>query len=565
MYNVSNDYINVMRSNDRPVDEVYGTLTFADGSLTPLTINKSIIPQNSVTISRQCIDGDDLEFGGVFSHILNIKLRSDLPRYAFYEGKIELSYRVMVNNDWEVVPLGVFTVTDAETSKNIRSLKAYDNMRLLDKPIRSSYTATTAFNLLNAVSIETGMELSFNASDVSSNFVNADKSINISTDSGLKTYRDVVKVVCQVLGCFAQADRYGRLELRKFSTTVDGTFNVGHWYNITVADYISRYISLSVTGESGTYSAGVDDEIGNALVISDAPAWDKGNTSDLQSMVDNLFELLHEIEYTPVNIDMPSDPAIDCGDRLRIVASNGTVETIITNFEWKWHAGMEIDSKGVNPYFTNTSSNTISSVRLMEKARSESGITYHRITSPKDIVIDTTNTVLYEIDFAVGDTTDVNIWHEFNELNEFSDSSQSVQLFYYYDNSLQTYSPTDTYSEESKYHTQKGDYFIENVPSGVVHKWRVEARCDSGTATIKTGNLIATLWGQKVVAVDTSGNIEITDFYTLKALGTPRPVGLFEGEVFLGDDTLDNARITEDNAIRITEEGAVRIVEEGGE
>ena len=60
MYNTSSAYKTAIRQASRPFDTVYGTVTFpVSTGLSPLTVDSSIMPTNAITISKQCIDGDE--------------------------------------------------------------------------------------------------------------------------------------------------------------------------------------------------------------------------------------------------------------------------------------------------------------------------------------------------------------------------------------------------------------------------------------------------------------------------------------------------------------------------
>ena len=87
------------------------------------------------------------------------------------------------------------------------------------------------------------------------------------------------------------------------------------------------------------------------MTIDDAPAWDYGTQESLMERTTELFTYLHGIVYTPCDLDMPSDATFDCGDMIALSVSGGdTINTIITEIEWKFHKGMKITSDGANPF-----------------------------------------------------------------------------------------------------------------------------------------------------------------------------------------------------------------------
>lgn len=395
------DYQTAIRAASRPYDTVYGTITFTDS--TTMAVDGSVLPANAITISKQCIDGGELMFGGVFLSTLTLSVITNKDRYAFFGATIELYYKIKIGEEddtaiFEEIPLGIYTVADAErpSLKEVK-MTAYDNLTLLDKEIGDTYITGSPWEVFSLISTQTGYNLAFTESDLEE-FTNYSFSLSATADRGLKTYRDVVKEVCQQLGCFALDDRTGNLTLKKFSSSTDLSLTSGDWYSMVPADYKSTYKAISITGLMGTYVKVSDNplETGNVMVIEDAPAWDLGTEETLQMKTDNLFSVLMQIdEYTPCEINMPSDPAFDCGDRLRLVTrDNGEIFTLITSYEWKFHAGMSITSEGKNPYLETTNVLSGDSARLLQQAVEKSKLQFVSFTNPAKKVIGDDDTTM---------------------------------------------------------------------------------------------------------------------------------------------------------------------------
>ena len=204
----------------RPYNTVTGTITFSDA--TTLTITDDVLSEDPVSISRQCVDGDSLMFGGVFTNLLHLSLVTDVDRYKFFGAKIQLFYEIEIELQdgtdeptylMEQVPLGVFYVADADRPGDEVVLTAYDSMTLLDKELGDAQITGSAWDAFNLISTFCQYPLAFTQEDLSQ-FVNTEFAISGSALDGLKTYRDVVKQLCQLLGCFALDDRTGRLALK---------------------------------------------------------------------------------------------------------------------------------------------------------------------------------------------------------------------------------------------------------------------------------------------------------------------------------------------------------------
>ncbi len=515
MRTVSTNFKDAMKSIDRPYDEVYGTIVFPDESV--LAVTPSNIVQDSLNIIRQCTDGDSIEFGDVSSDVLELSILTDISRYAFYDAIINLKYRVLINGSWEELSLGVFTITNPERpDKNSVKFSAYDNMRKLDKALPADAISGTPFEVLEFISEQCDYPLAFDEQFIIDNFTNVTTNIYLDSTSGIKTYRDAVKVVCQNLGCCARDNRQGSLELYDHHTVVDETLDKSRWYKVKIADYTCSFIGLSITSAKGTFvTLPSSEDIGNVMKISDAPAWDYGALAELQLMTDRLFDKLNNVVYTPCELDMPSDPSYDCGDRLALVTSSGdTIETVITSYEWKWHGGMEITSKGVNPMQDTASTNEIASTRLLGKETAQSKFTYYTYTNAGNITLTTSFQKLYRIRFTVGDTTTVTLWHELKMLNTLAEENQVITLNYYLDGVKFDREPVHTYGE-SGYHTLGNQFYLQDVEAGEAHEWEVRAKINSGTAVVDRGDLIAVIQGQNLAPSDKfNGEITIEEEFT---------------------------------------------------
>lgn len=401
MYQTSADYKTAMRSASRPYDTVYGTITLTTGDV--IDIDGSDMPTNSISISKQCIDGGELMFGGVFLSTLKLSIIPDADhtsRYLFFGATIDLTYKVQIGMEgntpvYEEVPLGIFVVADADKPSDRLNLTAYDKMTLLDKELGSLVISGTPWEILTEVENQTGYPLGFNEAYVNT-FLNPSYPITCSSDQGLKTFRDVVKVVCQQLACFALDDRTGQLTLKTFSMQPDLSLDSSAWYSIVPADYMCNYVALSITSLKGTFIKTDPNPnlVGNMMIVEDAPAWDYGIESVLQTKLDNIYDMLTDIDYTPCDIEMPSDPSFDCGDRLYCALRDGSnIATIITSLEWKFHQGMTITSEGINPYLEGGSALATESQRILSQAVERSKLQFVNFTNSSAKVIGDSQTV----------------------------------------------------------------------------------------------------------------------------------------------------------------------------
>lgn len=398
----------------RPYNTVTGTITFSDA--TTLAITDDVLPEDPVSISRQCVDGDSLMFGGVFTNSLRLSLVTDVDRYKFFGAKIQLFYEIEIELQegtdeptylMEQVPLGVFYVADADRPGDEVVLTAYDSMTLLDKELGDAQITGNAWDAFNLISTFCQYPLAFTQEDLSQ-FVNTEFAISGSVIDGLKTYRDVVKQLCQLLGCFALDDRTGRLALKKFSITPDITLGDNEtgeypWYTYVPADYESAFVGVSITSSQQTYQKHAAGAVvaGSMLVMEDAPAWDYGTEEANTEKTNNIYGLLYDDEhnqpvftYTPGSVDMPSDATFECGDMIRFYTqySDEPYDFIITSIEWKFHNGMDLESVGINPILESSSNSSSAGGRLLSQSVEKSRLQFVTFTNSAEVEIDNTQT-----------------------------------------------------------------------------------------------------------------------------------------------------------------------------
>ena len=171
MYPVSERYKTAIRARAR-TDRVTGTLTLTDGTVLALGVQDFM--SGSLTLDNQCVTGEELAFGCVYLGQAAFSLRTSLSRYAFYGAKLVLRYELQLpGGSWEAVPLGVYTVAEAERRALYVSIKAYDNIL----PLQSRWDGTAiqgnACEMLAQIADGCGLELGQTAEEIAALFVSS--------------------------------------------------------------------------------------------------------------------------------------------------------------------------------------------------------------------------------------------------------------------------------------------------------------------------------------------------------------------------------------------------------
>lgn len=389
MYPVSQAYTTAIRALSR-TDRISGTLVFPDDE--EININETIIGEGTVAINRQCVESEEIQFGAAPLGQLKMSIRSSESRFKFFGAVISLTYGVLVSGTaesgtWFDMPLGVFTVGEAERNGSVVQVVAYDNLKLLDKTYDNTVLYGRPYDQLCTIAEICDIEFSMTEEQIEA-FPNGSDIIQIDQTSGCATFRDCVKIIAQMLGCFAIADRTGELVLKRYEKTAVTSYAAGNRYSKTLADYTCQYSGIVIQSSTGKYSA-YDEEIEEGLeyYIEDAPAWDYGAAATLQARTEALLAELVQLTYTPCTLSIPGDPAIECGDMVGVVEGETTYNAIITSTVWKYHGRMSLESTGVNPFLNARQTKKSRQTRELEDQSRNNRLIFYGFTNNDDLVI----------------------------------------------------------------------------------------------------------------------------------------------------------------------------------
>lgn len=381
----SSEYLAAIRAMGR-ADRLIGTLTLEDGTQIPLS--DANVEDGSVSISWECVSGEEIEFGSATMAQLDMAIRTELSRYVFYGAKIVLSYGVLLpGGTWYDVPLGAFTVAEAERKSTLVEMTAYDNLLAMDKDYGGKALYGTPFEIFMAICEECGLELATTEEEFLA-MPNGAEKIQVDETSGCKTWRDCAKVVAQMLGAFVVADRDGKVALRRYGKEKSVTIPRKNRFTTKMADYICSYMGLRVVSSSGEYRAyDANQEEGLELTIQDAPAWDYGMEETLQARVDALLQEVIQIIYTPGDVTMTGDPSLECGDLVELQTEDGSVTTLITSMTWKYRGRMTVKSAGVNPYLKSQVTRKTVILRELQTQTTENKLIFYSFTNQNAVTV----------------------------------------------------------------------------------------------------------------------------------------------------------------------------------
>lgn len=467
IYSVSDAYKTAIRARTR-TDQVTGTLTLTNGTV--LNLDAADLMSGSLTLDNQCVTGEELAFGCAYLGQAALNLRTDLSRYAFYGAKLVLHYGLQLpGGRWETVPLGVYTVAEAERRALYVSIKAYDNILALQQKYDGTTMQGTAYALLGQIAAACGLTLGQTEAEIGALNPNAALVCQLSGTDGLSTWRECAAAVAQLVGGFA-----------------------------AVSDFACHYAALSIETDNGSFAAGRSQDTGLTMRISNMTLAEKGLPATRQQITDNLFAALQRLDYVPATVTMPGDPAFEPGDRVALPMEDGTApEMLVTHFVWRYRGRQTLKGVGRNPYLGGTTDGaTEKALRRLQNSAESKRIVYYSFTNPAELAVQTVETPAVAIAFTAVEETSAMFLAQLL-LDAAPDTGKVLTLtvrYYINDVPVENFAPQQRL--ETGAHTLALFYPFASVEAGTVTRLSVRLTCAGGTVKIAPYGIKATVTGQ---------------------------------------------------------------------
>lgn len=264
MYNVSGAYQSAIENQPTQKHRITGTVgsfSFSDNN----------IVEGSFQITNQCTNTNEIVFGSCFIGQLECEFTGLDNSISFGEWiglKIVPTFHFdLGNNNEEDIPLGEYTIAEADHTEWGVQITAYDDMSKFDVEIpadKLSYLLGLKTDNLYAFAsyvcwqcdVIFGMtRQEFDAlpnatSTVSNIEIYGDDSDKAEFANDINTYRDVLYWIAQTMCCFATMNRDGYLVFRKYPPTSTPVATIGpddRLEGMTLADYVTHVTGIYVT------------------------------------------------------------------------------------------------------------------------------------------------------------------------------------------------------------------------------------------------------------------------------------------------------------------------------
>lgn len=283
----------------------------------------------SVSIEESCNDGEDLTLGSVCAKMISAKIITPSNKLPIAAGEKII---VLEEENGERRKKGHFIAEKPQKKgANTTNVIAFDNISLLDKDITVWFNALdgfpyTAYNMAKMACEHCGVSLA------NSDIPNGDFLINDTKLSSV-TGRQIIRWIGEICGCFCVADENGNAFYRwyeKNETHIVATrsqdsvifLQGGLSYEDYEVKKIDR-VQIREDAEDAGLSYPEDIDGGNAYIIQSNPFLMNGDTEQIKTVAQKLYEVIGDIVYTPCKVSIPSSFVFNVGDIAEIQDANG--------------------------------------------------------------------------------------------------------------------------------------------------------------------------------------------------------------------------------------------------
>lgn len=527
MYEVSQAYLDAMKSEEQE-HILYGTI----GSY---EFDRSNILRGSFSITNQCSDGQEMKIGQVYvGQLQGTFINTSVPRNSWRGQEITVYFGLKVEGGtYEEVPLGIYTVEEANWTASGVEVTAYDHMAKFDIPYRNFSTVGNAYPMINLACYYAGVTFGMTEEEVEA-LPNGQTAITAYPDNDMETWRDCISWIAQLLCCFATIDRAGNLVMRQYGGEPVDTIDSSHRFTgASFSDYETKYTGISIvemaSGVTKYYSVEPDD--GLTYSLGSNPYMQYGTDAHKDAVRNTVLGAIQEINFVPFKVTAIGNPAYDLGDTLVFEdgLADSTKESCITRYVFTYNDNYEMQGVGKNPALSTAKSRAEKSIAgLRSEVSAGDYIVYSYVNSEALTVGSESWTQIVSLDFTtVNPRSKIQEWTEIKlDVTPSGDDPVVVYVKYKVNSIEEPYQPVETYSEDG-YHTLSLLYFIGEISENTEYNWGVFLKVSGGTASIAVGDVHSTIAGQGLAAEvgESETDIEFSDEfvgYTLSGRLTPK-------------------------------------------
>lgn len=333
MYTTSNEYKN---DNLQAYRQFESRITIGNRIIT----NEEVV---SINLQQSIQQEATFTIGNTISSSLNLTyLHNDIE--VSDREIINLEIGLLVNSDYEYIPLGVYNIDLCNSNDTTTIITAYDNMVKFDISYKENNSQPTVHSVINRLSELTGIEFA----GTLSNYNN----YNLVSLSGYSC-REVLGFVAGVLGCNAIIDREGKFKFINISKTSSLTITNENYSNYFRQSKLYKISKIVNTLDESTIEIGSTND--------DTVCLNMTNPFVNEEILQDIYNKMNGFSFLPYELNWNGDLSLDLGDSIEIVDKKGTsLMQPILNQSFVYTGGLSSivqaqgDTKLANDYTTKS-------------------------------------------------------------------------------------------------------------------------------------------------------------------------------------------------------------------
>ena len=520
MYPVSDDFIKAIQSNSRSYFWT-GEITTKKGQKYQFD-NKDIV-KGSGYITRQCCGNSEIELGTVYAAEMGISLFTDIDRYSLEDGTITLSFHLDVGGRYEEVPMGIFEISEANRSVKTLEIKAYDCMLNFEKSFKNTLSSGTPFDFFSLACENCHVPFAHIRADIEA-MPNGKFIYGIYGENDIESWRDLLFYTAQVLGCYCQINRQGRLELRKYGDYPVLSITDRQRFSSSFSDFITRYTAVNSTNQKTTtaeyYALTPDDGLTMNLGVN--PLLQFGLRDTREKIIRNILSDISKVRYVPFDSETIGNPALDIGDVISFSGGHAddTQIAAVTGMTVKINGKTTLKCVGKNPRLSQAKSKNDKNIAGLLNSVEVGKITVHSYMNSSPFTVGENDAEIVSLEFASQDDTDAEFHGSIliditaeevqktasGKLNDQDisvswneDGRATLKVTYVInDNVINTYYPIETW--QSGKHILNLYYPISKLDANAYNTFKVRLSVTGGSGFIDRMQALCTISGQGLSA-----------------------------------------------------------------
>ena len=319
------------------------------------TITDDDIVASSVKITKKSVSGASFDIGECYVDSATFTINKNINNYKSLTGA-KVTIRIKVNNTdlnlSESVLLGTFRILQdgIKRTNTLLQVTADSYISKFDKSRKRATFTGDLYDLVKESCSKCKVTFGMSESEFRALSQNVAKTYEIKKDSSLKTHRDIIMYVAQLIGGFATTTPEGALIFKNYTSNNDVcNVNDNVIVNYSIGDEVYNLSGLGMSVKENDvylYREGEDDDSPYFLNLDTNPIMENCTDAEITSIVDNIWSKLIDLNLNNFSFEFNGNPFIEVGDIISI--PERSLETYVASCEWTYHGKEKISCVSVD-------------------------------------------------------------------------------------------------------------------------------------------------------------------------------------------------------------------------